>query len=95
MRCLSADDQVSEPIGDSMVRARGAVVGRVGERDQSEADDRGELADGFEQRSARWAQIVDLVAAARSIQAVAAGLTFEMGHRAPFAWVSSVTIDDN
>ena len=76
VRRLSADDQVSELIGDSLVRAGGP--------DQLKADDLGELTDGLEQRPARRAQIADLVAAARPIEAVAAGLAFEMGHPGPF-----------
>ena len=76
VRRLSADDQVSELIGDSLVRAGGP--------DQLKADELGELTDGLEQRPASGAQIADLVAAARPIEAVAAGLTFEMGHPGPF-----------
>ena len=76
MRGVAADDQVAELIGESLVRP--------GRADELKADELGELADGLEQRPARRAQIADLVAAARPIEAVAAGLAFEMGHPGPF-----------
>jgi hypothetical protein len=85
---LSADDHVCEPVGDSLVWARRGAIGRIGGPDQPKADDLRKLTDRLEQRPARWTQIADLIAASCPIQAVAARLAFEMGHRRPFRSVS-------
>src|SRR4051794_41484745 len=75
VRRLSADDQVSELIGDSLVRA--------GRPDQLKADELGELTDGLEQRPASGAQIADLVAAARPIEAGLGGGALFIGAPRP------------
>ena len=44
----------------------------------------GERTDGLEERPAVWTEIPYLIAAPRSVEAVAAGLAFQMGHPGPF-----------
>jgi hypothetical protein len=81
---VSADDQVAELIGESLVWTRRGAIGRAGGPDEAKPNDLGELTDGLEQRPAAWAQIADLIAAPRPVETVVTGLAFEMRHPAPF-----------
>jgi hypothetical protein len=72
---LSAGEEVFDPIGDPLVPARRAVIGRaVAGLEGPEADDFGELADRLEQGPTAGAQIADpLDRACRTVQAGLAG----------------------
>ena len=70
---LAAGEEVVEAIGDPLVRARRAVIGRASAGlDRAEPGDFGGLADRLEQGAAAGAQIADQVVRAR--RAVQAGL---------------------
>jgi MarR family protein len=87
---LAAGDEVAEAIGDSLVRARRAAIGRArADPDRAEAGDLGRLADRLEQGAAAGTQIADqVVRARRLVQAGLAGEAFEDGHRGRFRSVA-------
>jgi hypothetical protein len=92
-----AGDEVAEAIGDALVRARRAAIGRAGAGpDRAEAGDFSGLADRLEQGAAAGTQIADQIGPARrAVQAGLAGQAFEVGHQAAFAGVSQGSIHDN
>jgi hypothetical protein len=59
---LAAGDEVAEAIGDPLVRARRAAIGRaIAGPDRAEAGDFSGLADRLEQRAAAGTQIADQI----------------------------------
>jgi hypothetical protein len=76
---LAAGDEVSEAIGDPLVRARRAAIGRASAGPhRSEAGDFGRLVDRLEQGPAAGTQIADQIVRPRcSVQADLAGEAFE------------------
>jgi hypothetical protein len=83
---LSAGEEIADAIGEAVVRARRAAIGRpIARLDRLESDDFGKLADRLEQRPAPGAQIADLIdRASGPVQAGLAGYALEMGQRAGF-----------